>query len=134
MRKLFISLTALLIASPSLAASPDEARSYIQSLDRAIAASKTILEANNASAFAQNSHTMKTLEEEGGKFGSKAFDEPYGYCFASGASARNWWQSALNKETTGKENPPGGIASAAEKYHDHKTACLAAADEEETKK
>lgn len=76
---------------------------------------------------------MKAFEEEGGKFGAKAFDQPYGYCFAAGVSAGSWWQASLNKKATGKEDPPGGVAKAAVKYQDHKTACLAAIDEEEEK-
>lgn len=52
MRKTFIGLTALLVASPTLAASPDEARLFIQSLDRAISESKEILETGDAAALA----------------------------------------------------------------------------------
>lgn len=104
-----------------------DAVAYIAVLDSAIQGAAALRDADLKALSGQSKH-MRTLEEDGEKFGTSVFDKPFGYCFGAGMQANAWWQAQLAASRNGGvERTPDEIAGAAKQYNTYRAACLEAA-------
>lgn len=104
-----------------------DATAYIAVLDAAIQGAAALRNADIKTLSGQSQH-MRTLKQDGEKFGSTVFDKPFGNCFGAGVQANAWWQAQLAAaKNGGTERVSDEIAGAAKQYNSYRAACLEAA-------
>lgn len=125
MRKLFIGLAVLLTAGSAVAASPQDVRAYIQSLDDGIDEGYEVLGYGDLHRMSIHSRHMKSLVDDGQEYGPNVFAKPYGYCYAAGIHANALWQEMIDK-SRGKDGP--ALDGAMKQYEEYRAACLDVVD------
>ncbi|NLR73560.1 hypothetical protein [Leeia aquatica] len=119
---------SILIVGCAYASSPAEVEHYVKDLDTAIKASTAVLKKSDLASLRQHSTKMNELKKAGEKYGTTAFDLPYGRCFSSGVMAQEWWSAQLTAaQNGGVERTPGRIDSAWKQYQSNRAECLKAA-------
>lgn len=119
-----IAMTAIVFSMQAYAASPSEATIYIADLDAVMKSGAPILKSGTLKAISNHSKRINQLVKTGEKFGSTAFDKPFGYCFSAGIDAQAWWRAQIT--TAHAEAVPSSVPDSWQHYQSHRTACLEA--------